>query len=166
MFRNFLQGMRVSFSESDLTVEHFYPKYDYRDYDEIQEESDEEGKELTGLSQRVHPSLRSALTQPIHPSLRTSASDSNVSRYSRSSSLSKQQPSSPESTTDLHRYTPKLLSSYEDELQQHLSGNYSVSVGSDSHDGLAESPDTTPVTENPPIDDFYASLSSNTAALW
>lgn len=151
----------MSFSDSDLAVEHFYPKYDYSDYKEIQEEDEEDERELTGLSLRVHPSLRAALAQP----LRSTTSDSNVSKHHQRPSPSNARPSSPEASYDLDRYTPRFLSSYEDEIQQHLTGHYSVSVDSDGHDGTSESTDAAPMVEEPPLDDFYASLDTNPSAL-
>lgn len=45
---------RVSFSDSQLTVEHTYPKYDYSDYDGV----NSEGETDSGLAQKIHPSLR------------------------------------------------------------------------------------------------------------
>ena len=44
----------MSFSDSQLTIQHSYPKYDYKDYDGVNNEGPEDG----GLSQRIHPSLR------------------------------------------------------------------------------------------------------------
>ncbi len=42
---------RVSWSDSQLTSEHVYPKYDYSDYEEVEQPSS------SVLSHRLHPSL-------------------------------------------------------------------------------------------------------------
>ena len=125
--------------------EHVYPKYDYKDYETLSED-DEEGSvgENLGLAQRLHPSLR-----PTSP---------DKDPYSNSPV---KQISSPE--TDLHRYTPKSISSYEDEIQQHLSGHYSLSYQEEQSHAAEESSDGMPLSEDQV--DFYATLNSDDAAL-
>ena len=50
---------RVSWSDSLLTSEHIYPKYDYSDYDELEEEPGDNHRpeKKSEFSHRLHPSL-------------------------------------------------------------------------------------------------------------
>jgi len=72
----------VSWNEDQIITEHTYPKYDYTDYDDLNEEAENESKEEPVFS------------HPIHPSLGFSG------RGSRTSS------------DDLSNYKPHVLSSY------------------------------------------------------
>lgn len=138
---------RVSWSETHFVSEHFYPKYDYSDYDDIEQENEEldspattpMAKKNLGLSHRVHPSLRP-----------TNTSDDPYS-YSFTS------PTSPRSTapnSSLSSFVPKTISSY---TPQYTAEDHSPMTNGGS-----------PVSHEPleqNTDDFYADLTSNTAAL-
>ena len=86
-----MQGLRrVSFSDTQLTVEHSYPKYSYHDYDEVQEEAAEEGAHKgprkhkeEGLSQRLHPSLQVKDSDPYSFSSPSKTNFSGMSSPSR-----------------------------------------------------------------------------------
>ena len=173
------QGMRrVSFSDSSLHTEHFYPKYDYSDYDEIEQELPDifgRGKLRTinaGLSHRLHPSLRTD-NEP----------DSDSYRYGFNSSTGSNPSSpSPHSTSNLadspssvgvglgggggglSSYKPSMLSSF-DSL-----GSFSSPVHSPP---VIASPITEDVSaeadaESEQVDsatDYYSTLNADTAAL-
>ena len=167
----------MAFSETDLTVEHYYPKYDYSDYEEIQEgeisatisfsfwKSKEaveaaEAEEESGLAQRLHPSLRSPEPDP------------DTYRYSPSRDSTSSSSSSPSSSRTLHNYKPSILASYgEGEDTSSFQQSYSKAMengmtdDSDQTDGDGES--HLMPAEGSSLSNFYASLSSDTAAmLW
>ena len=136
----------MSWSETHFVSEHFYPKYDYSDYDDIEQERNGESpapssKGNLGLSHRVHPSLR--------PS-----SDADPYSYSFTSPSS---PRSPSSDSSLSSFVPKGLSSY--------TPHYSPV----EHSNIQ--PDSSHMEEEPfqpseqQVDDYYPDLTSNTAAL-
>ena len=132
---------RVSWSDTQLTSEHFYPKYDYSDYDDIdQENSSGSSKNAnSGLSHRLHPSLRPndsdpygyGFTSPASP--RSATADNSLSTFVPKA---------------LSTYTPQILSSYSQE----------VDVNNSTTGTLEEEVEDQ-------TNDFYADLNSNTAAL-
>ena len=167
----------MAFSETDLTVEHYYPKYDYSDYEEIQEgeisatisfsfwKSKEaveaaEAEEESGLAQRLHPSLRSPETDP------------DTYRYSPSRDSTSSSTTSPSSSQTLHNYKPSILSSYGEEgntssFQQSYSKAMENGMTDDSDQNDGDNESHLMPAEGPSLSNFYASLSSDTAAmLW
>lgn len=143
-----LQHMRrVSWSDTQLVSEHFYPKYDYSDYEEIEEEQTQvttSSKGNSGLSHRVHPSLRQS-------------GDADPYGYEFTSTS----PRSQTSDSSLSSFVPKSLSAYSPsgytapESSPKANGNHELEV-----DGAQEPQQTEQQT-----DDYYADLTSNTAAL-
>ena len=141
----------MSFSDTQISSSHFYPKYDYSDYDEVQNDSESQGyfEETTDSN--------SGLSHRLHPSLRSSESDSHFDRYNPSPVKKGNL-----SASDIHSYTPSILSGFDNELQQHLNG-----LSSPKNKGGKFSPeplDPSPATEYH-ANDFYATLNSDTAAL-
>jgi hypothetical protein len=136
---------RVSWSDTHLVLEHYYPKYDYSDYDDIEQENavKSSSTENSGLSHRLHPSLRNN-------------NESDPYGYGFNPVVS---PRSHTSENSLSTFVPKALSSYSQSPQ--VSPTYSDrdQVVSTNNSTLEE---VTPEEEN---DDFYADLTSNTAAL-
>lgn len=63
---------RVSWNEDQMHTEHTYPKYDYRDYDELNEEVENETTDSSVFSHPIHPSLGGN---------RTSRNSDNLSNY-------------------------------------------------------------------------------------
>ena len=177
LFSCSLQGLRkVSFSDSDLEMQHVYPKYDYSDYEDIDHDKEEVGwsetdggetNENSGLAHKLHPSLRPTETNStdFYGYSSPSPTKPDSYRYSSPSSSNKHSPLD----NDLHHYTPSALSGYGDELQRHLSGNLSSPVHSGREDASPTSDvseDIMPATEEQ-TSDFYATLNSDTAAmLW
>lgn len=120
--------------------EHFYPKYDYSDYEDAEEAPTSSGPPSTansGLSHRLHPSLR--------PN-----NESDPYAYGFGSALS---PRSPPADNSLSTFVPKALSSQ------------IVSSYSDHHLEVATNGAIEEVAVEEETDDFYADLASNTAAL-
>ena len=168
----------MSFSDSELCVAHVYPKYDYSDYEDIDHDREEVGwsetdgretNENSGLSHKLHPSLRPTETNTadLYGYSSPSPTKPDSYRYSSPSSNSPNQHSSFDN--DLHHYTPSALSGYGDALQRHLSGNLSSPVHSGREDASPTSDvsdDIVPATEDQ-TSDFYATLNSDAAAmLW
>ena len=167
----------MSFSDSQLVLEHVYPKYDYSDYEEIDHDKEDRGwsetdggnaNENSGLSHKLHPSLRPTDTNSADPYGYSSPSPPKTAsyRYNSPSPTNKHNLSD----SDLQHYTPSILSSYGDALQKHFSGDTSSPL----HNGLREnasptaesSDDVMPATEEQ-TSDFYATLNSDAAAmLW
>ena len=145
----------MSFSDTQLSINHFYPKYDYSDYEEVQQD---EGSKSQGYFEETTDG-NSGLSHRLHPSLRSSESDSYFDRYNPSPVKK-----GGLSASDIHSYTPTILSGYDNELQLHLNG-----LSSPKPKGGKFSPeplDSSPVTEHS-VNDFYATLNSDTAAmLW
>ena len=143
----------MSFSDSSLTEEHFYPKYSYHDYDEVNESEEAnslstDGGSNSGLSQRLHPSLR-----PINET------DSDMYRYS------------PSKTGSLGQYTPSIMGSYNyNDMLQNLN---SLSTQGSKESSPPKNPEPEPIPEEPeyssPVNDvandFYSHLSADTGAL-
>ena len=173
---HYVQGMRrVSFSDSSLHTEHFYPKYDYSDYDEIEQELPDifgRGKLRnvnTGLSHRLHPSLRT-----------DNDTNSDSYRYGFNSSAGGNPSSpSPSSSTDhspssvglgggggLSSYKPSMLSSFDSlgtfshlptpTLPSPIKEEASAEADADSDKVDGAEDDST---------DFYSTLNADTAAL-
>lgn len=120
-------------------LEHFYPKYDYSDYDEIEHASDSPSTENSGLSHRLHPSLRPNESDPYG--------------YGFNSSKS------PPSNSSLSTFVPKALSSFSPQTVSGYSDRNQVVAANDTNRTIEE----VPVDEE--TDDYYADLTSNTAAL-
>lgn len=144
---------RVSFSDSQLTVEHVYPKYNYDDY--VEDDGHDKDKtdgpsNNSGLSQRLHPSLRSP-----HD---TSTDPYNLSGYTSPS------PTKP-SEKKIGLYSPSILSSFGDIVQPNFSDNSSPSRSVASLPpklaAVEESPSPSPTTTH----DYYSNLNQDTAAL-
>ena len=141
---SFLQKLRrVSFSDSALTEEHFYPKYIYQDYDEVNEESE-------GTDNGSNSNNNSGLSQRIHPSL---LSSNETDRYSPSK-ISPMKPSS------LGQYTPSIMSNYSDMMTTSYSYNSNKSTPSKE-----EKPMYNGGPVNDSANDFYSGLNTDTAAL-
>ena len=190
---------RVAFSESDLTVEHYYPKYDYSDYEEIQDEvvttgfsfsfwkSKEEvdaadsGGGGGGLSQRLHPSLRSPETDP--DSYRYSSPSRDSTSATPGHTPLKPSGSSITTTTTtitLHNYKPSILSGYDNRhtlqdsfVEAMRNGEGGGGRGGGGGEGIeGEEGDDDNGGHIMPADgtsssNFYASLSTDAAAmLW
>jgi len=135
---------RVSWSDTNLTEEHFYPKYSYEDYDDIN--SDKEDNSDNELSQPIHPSMRA-----------TNETDSDMYRYS------------PGRASSLGSYTPSIMSNFNSNMASHLSGFSPRAANS-----TAKKPPTPVQEEpvynnnannNDPANDFYSNLTTDTAAL-
>jgi hypothetical protein len=170
---------RVAFSETDLTVEHYYPKYDYSDYDDTQNdevttgfsfsfwkskeqvEATDGSDEQNGLSQRLHPSLRSPESDPDNYRYSPSAQPGHTPPKASSSSSVKT------TTITLSNYTPSILSSYGgggDGLQQSYTKAMDNGTREEEEEVVDGSGHLMPADGLP---NFYASLSSDTAAmLW
>ena len=151
-----LQHMRrVSWSDTQLVSEHYYPKYDYSDYDDIEREEANKNKFMAALAKE-----NSGLSHRLHPSLRHN-NDSDGYGYGGFSPTSP----SPRNTTSensLSSFVPKTLSGHSPQM---LAGY--TDLNPDAHiqaeeNGLPEELET--VQEQ--TDDFYDDFtSSNTAAL-
>lgn len=135
---------RVSWSETHFVLEHTYPKYDYSDYEEIQQETNGDcatvsSGENLGLSHRVHPSLRPANeTDPYSYGFTSPTPTKNTAAGS-----------------SLGSFVPKTLSSY--------TPQFTPLSNSPMAEQIAEEPLDQPEQQ---ADDFYgADLTSNTAAL-
>ena len=163
---------RVSFSDSNLETEHYYPKYDYSDYEDIEQER----PDIFGRSK-----LRNAgLSHRLHPSLRTD-NDSNSDDYryggkfnSSSGSSNPASSPSPSSTAapevpstngifgggGLSSYTPSMLSPFD---------AFSASpISSPIKEEETETKDSSTEVEQVDgnsADDYYSSLNADTAAL-
>lgn len=124
--------------------EHFYPKYDYSDYEDIEhgETSSPPSTENSGLSHRLHPSLR--------PN-----NESDPYAYGFGSAHS---PRSPPSDTSLNTFVPKALSSYSPQTVSSYSDRKQEATADESNMIIE-------VAVEEETDDFYADLASNTAAL-
>ena len=112
---------RVAFSEDDLAIEHYYPKYDYSDYEDIQNDEVTTGFSFSFWKSKIEvdgADEQNGLSQRLHPSLRSPETDPDSYRYSPSRDATKpgHTPSKPSSsvttTITLHNYKPSILSSY------------------------------------------------------
>ncbi len=151
-----LQHMRrVSWSDSQLVSEHFYPKYDYSDYDDIEREQENKNKFMTALAKE-----NSGLSHRLHPSLRRN-NDTDAYGYGGFSPTS----TSPRTTTpdnSLSSFVPKTLSGHS---LQMLSGYTDINPQTGgNNEEVNESPQELETVQEQ-TDDFYADLTSNTAAL-
>lgn len=163
---------RVAFSETDLTVEHYYPKYDYSDYEEIQNDHVTTSSSFSfwKSKEEVEADEQSGLSQRVHPSLRSPEPDPDTYRYSPSPSRDSASPVNPPPT--LQNYKPSILSSYGNSLQQ----SYTEAMENGSLEEEEEISGSFEETDNgrhlmpaegSSLSNFYASLSSDTAAmLW
>ena len=160
---------RVSFSDSNLEIEHFYPKYDYSDYEDIeQERPDIFGRSKlrnSGLSHRLHPSLRM-----------DNDTNSDSYRYgggfNSSPGGSNTSSPSPPATTEtpitngvlggggLSSYTPSMLSPFDN-----LSSFTASPIASPIKEEEASSSMEVEQVDGNSADDYYSSLNADTAAL-
>lgn len=161
---------RVAFSETDLTVEHYYPKYDYSDYEDIQEDnvttsfsfSFWKSKEIVETASDDE----SGLSQRLHPSLRSPEPDPDTYRYSPS----RDSTSGVTSPPTLQTYKPSILSGYGSSLQQTYTEAMENGTPEEESSNSFEETDSSGhimPAEGSSLSNFYASLSSDTAAmLW
>ncbi len=144
---------RVSFSDSALTEEHFYPKYIYDDYDMVNSDNDgtDSGSKMStensGISQRIHPSL-----------LPSNEND----RYSPSKIPQMK-------SGALGQYTPSMTGNYNDMMQSHLSG-FGAYENRKTSPAKQKQVQEEPMYNGGPVsddraNDFYSALNSDTAAL-
>lgn len=154
-----------------MHTEHFYPKYDYSDYEDIEQEL----PDIFGRNK-----LRNAgLAHRLHPSLRTdSESQSDSYRYgfsgSNSSSPSPISTDSPSSNGGfgagggggLSSYKPSSLSPF-DSLASFSSPGHStpLSIGSPIKEVEFEEASTDTEQTDDNSTDYYSSLNADTAAL-
>lgn len=149
------QGLRrVSFSDTQLSIQHVYPKYDYKDYDEAQSD---DGNESQGYFEESTDG-NSGLSHRLHPSLRSGETGSQFYRYNASPIKDNQ------SGNSLHQYTPSILSGFGSELQQHLSG---LSSSTRNETKFSPEPSDQMPAGDDQTNDIYTNLNSDTAAmLW
>lgn len=186
IFFSFQSLRRVAFSETDLTVEHYYPKYDYGDYEDIQDNEVTTGFSFSFWKSKIAVEAtdsreENGLSQRLHPSLRSPEPDPDTYRYSPSRDATSSSTSSPPppdhtspstTTTTLHNYKPSILSSYGLEERDSLQQSYSTAMENGMAEGEREEADDGSggylmPAEGPSVSNFYASLSSDTAAmLW
>ena len=164
-------------------MEHYYPKYDYSDYEDIQDNEVSTGFSFSFWKSKiaveaVDSEEQNGLSQRLHPSLLSPEPDPDTYRYSPSRDPAPTSPpprdhTSPSTSTTLHNYKPSILSSYGqdggDSLQQTYSRameNGTVEEEREERDGGGGGGYLMPA-EGTSVSNFYASLSSDTAAmLW
>ena len=134
-----MQLRRVSFSDTDLVSEHYYPKYDYSDYDDINAFRLGFGREETD-----------AVSQPVHPWLANSLPKSPAPKQSTANSLSSFASSAYSNFGDLSSFVTAYA----------INKGSSVSSKNDSDKSLPSKND-----EQQSTPDFYANLNTDTAAL-
>ena len=162
----------MAFSGSDLVTEHVYPLYDYKDYEFIEEEehstsppasffssSDKDDRERESLG------MSAGLSQRLHPSLRSPEPNMDDYRYSPSREVGSN------ATPSLHSYKPSILSSYGDTASQYLHGGHLSTAQEEELGDKTQEKKEEEVEEDAVPDrdsaDFYASLTAETAAmLW
>ncbi len=140
------QLRRVSFSDSALTEEHFYPKYIYHDYDAVNDEAegtDDGSNKNSGLSQRIHPSLL-----PSHE----------TDRYSPSKIP-------PMKSSTLGQFTPSTMNNYSDMMTSSYSYSNKSSSPSSKKQVEEEPMYNGGPVNNDKTNDFYSALNADTAAL-
>lgn len=134
---------RVSWSDTNLVSEHYYPKYDYSDYEEIEQENHNSSEDV-GFSHKLHPSLRPVNTQSDPYKNYTNFSTAPMNGMGSEGSLSTFTPSS------LSSYAPRILAGYSD---------------INTTDTEDSTPANTGAIPEEQTEDFYADVTSNTAAL-
>lgn len=139
-------------------MEHIYPKYDYSDYDEMEDTNDEDEEEAGEDTDRSN----SGLSQRLHPFLRVGDTDSDLQRYS-----------SPPVAQSFHSYKPGLLSSYSSSvgsLEEHMNASLSAAPLTNERRGSIDSDESNSELSRPPsadLNDFYAAMKADRAAiLW
>ena len=142
--------------------------YDYADYDDIQEDVVSADTSFSfWKSKEVVEAEESGLSQRLHPSLRSPEADHDTYRYSPSRNGAS---NSSTNSSSLHNYKPSILSTYDSSsLQDHLQGSYNVAMeGAKSSEGGGKKEEESEDSPMPAEDaTFYASLSSDAAAmLW
>ena len=170
----------MAFSETDLTVEHYYPKYDYSDYEDIQTDDVSTGFSFSFWKSREQVEAtdnaddQNGLSQRVHPSLRSPESDPDNYRYSpsRESTQPGHTPPTTSSgvkttTITLSSYKPSILSSYGEEDSLHQSYTEAMENGAEEEEGEDGVDGSGNIMPADGVPNFYASLSSDTAAmLW
>ena len=100
----------------------------------------------------------SGLSHRLHPSLRSGESNSHFYGYNASPVKDNQ------SSNSLRQYTPSILSGYSNELQQHLSG---LSLSTRNESRFSPEPSDPAPAADDQTNDIYTNLNSDTAAmLW
>ena len=169
----------MAFSDTELITEHHYPKYDYSDYENSQEDDVSAGFSFSFWKSKVEveEDEQSGLSHRLHPSLRSPEPDPDTYRYSPSrdsvSPVSSPPPpvAASSSSSSLHNYKPSILSSYGDSLQQSYTTAMENGTEYEEEEQEEEEVDSSGgglvATDGPSLSNFYASLSSDTAAmLW
>ena len=160
----------MSFSDSNLHTEHFYPKYDYSDYEDIEQELPDifgRGKlRNAGLAHRLHPSLRE-----------DNDTDSDSYRYGfnpgAGSNSSTPSPTATDSSSStgvgggneggFSNYKPSILASFDSFNAPGFTGSPIINSPIKEAESDETSTDTEQVDGNSM--DYYSSLNADTAAL-
>jgi len=121
--------------------EHFYPKYDYADYDDMEEE-DRTASDNSGLSHPVHPSLQAV---------------NETDRYENGFNST---PWNQSFDSSLSSFVPKTLSSYGTNL---LADSYTEPEPEPAGGAIEESEAQQQVDGQ--ADDYYGDVGSGTPAL-
>ena len=146
---------RVSWSDSQLVSEHYYPKYDYSDYDDLEREEENKNRFKAALAKE-----NSGLSHRLHPSLLRRTSDTDDYGYGFSPTSPPPRSTTPESS--LSSFVPKTLAGHSPQMFSSYSDTHTEAEDNKGQEnGL---PDTLESVQEQ-SDDFYADLASNTAAL-
>ncbi len=146
---------RVSWSDTQLVSEHFYPKYDYSDYDDVEREEDNKNRFKAALSKE-----NSGLSHRLHPSLRRNNDTDGYGYGGFSPTSPPPRITAPESS--LSSFVPKTLAGHSPQMFSGYSDTHTEAEDSRGQEnGL---PDTLESGQEQ-SDAFYADLTSNTAAL-
>ena len=148
---------RVSWSDTQLVSEYFYPKYDYSDYEDIEREEANKNQFMAALAKE-----NSGLSHRLHPSLLQRKNDTDSYGYGSYNSTSPPARTTPSENSfssfvpkALSGHSPQLFSGYADPIPEVRSTEKA------EENGLLEELDSVPEQ----TDDFYADLATNTAAL-
>ena len=158
----------MSFSDSNLHTEHFYPKYDYSDYEDIEQDlPDIFGRSKlrnSGLAHRLHPSLRGD-DDADSDSYRYGFNAGSGSNSSTPSPTPAESPSSIEIGVGggLSSYKPSMLSPFDNFHSPGFSGSLDIDSPIEETESEGTSKNTEQVDEN--STDYYSSLNADTAAL-
>ena len=151
-----------------METEHFYPKYDYSDYEDIEQElPDIFGRSKlrnAGLSHRLHPSLRTDNDTSSDSYRYGGGFNSNSSSGNPTSSPSPQ--AAPESPATngvlggggLSSYTPSMLSPFDAFSASPISSPIKEEETTDGSTEVEQ-------VDGNSADDYYSSLNADTAAL-
>lgn len=160
----------MSFSDSNLHTEHFYPKYDYSDYEDIEQElPDIFGRSKlrnSGLAHRLHPSLMGE-EDTDSDSYRYGFNAGSESNSSTPSPTAAESPSSIGVDTGggrgLSDYKPSMLSPFDNFHTPGFSGSLELDSPTEETESEGTGRDTEKVDGN--STDYYSSLNADTAAL-